>query len=103
MPITILREVRMRMCSMCAPMALKPITGKDEFSLRAVTYRRWDCPQALLDKVLSAVNPEDVRPITDYVADYVRSAVIVSYQVVADIYVPYGVDTATVLEKPPQH
>ncbi|MEG8581212.1 baseplate J/gp47 family protein, partial [Klebsiella pneumoniae] len=56
-------------------------------------------PQALLDKVLSAVNPEDVRPITDYVADYVRSAVIVSYQVVADIYVPYGVDTATVLEK----
>ncbi|EMH4654613.1 baseplate J/gp47 family protein, partial [Klebsiella oxytoca] len=56
-------------------------------------------PQALLDKVLAAVNPEDVRPITDYVADYVRSAVIVNYQVVADIYVPYGVDTATVLEK----
>jgi phage-related baseplate assembly protein len=25
--------------------------------------------------------------------------VIVNYQVVADIYVPYGVDTATVLEK----
>ncbi|HIE9824857.1 TPA: baseplate assembly protein [Klebsiella pneumoniae] len=56
-------------------------------------------PQALLDKVLAAVNPEDVRPITDYVADYVRSAMIVNYQVVADIYVPYGVDTATVLEK----
>lgn len=56
-------------------------------------------PQALLDKVLEAVNPEDVRPITDYVADYVRSAVIVNYQVIADIYVPYGVDTATVLEK----
>ena len=31
MPITILREVRMRMCSMCAPMALKPITRKDAF------------------------------------------------------------------------
>jgi hypothetical protein len=29
----------------------------------------------------------------------IRSAVIVNYQVVADIYVPYGVDTATVLEK----
>jgi phage-related baseplate assembly protein len=55
-------------------------------------------PQVLLDKVLTAVNPEDVRPITDYVADYVRSAVIVNYQVIADIYVPYGVDTATVLE-----
>ena len=40
-----------------------------------------------------------MRPITDYVADYVRSAVIVNYQVVADIYVPYGVDSATVLEK----
>ncbi len=26
-----LREVRMRMCSMCAPMALKPITRKDAF------------------------------------------------------------------------
>ncbi|MCS5931658.1 hypothetical protein LNQ03_07860 [Klebsiella pneumoniae subsp. pneumoniae] len=53
-----------------------------------------------LVKILSAVNPEDVRPITDYGGDYVRSAVIVGYQVVThSIYVPYGVDTATVLEK----
>ncbi|MFQ9621302.1 MAG: hypothetical protein ACLR17_00430 [Enterobacteriaceae bacterium] len=61
------------------------------FSLYVLSYWRWTAPQALLDKVLAAVNPEDVRPITDYVADYVRSAVIVNYQVVADIYVPYGV------------
>ncbi|HBR2015011.1 TPA: baseplate J/gp47 family protein [Klebsiella pneumoniae] len=56
-------------------------------------------PQALLDTVREAVNQEDVRPITDYVRDFVRSAEIVAYEVEADIYVPYGVDTDVVLEK----
>ncbi len=46
--------------------------------------------QALLDTVAAAVNDDEVRPLTDYVS--VRSAEIVSYEVVADIHIPYGLD-----------
>jgi len=52
-------------------------------------------PQALLDKVASAVNDEEVRPLTDYVS--VRPAEIVSYDVVADIHIPYGLDGDVVI------
>ncbi len=99
MPITILRAGLMRMCSTCAPMALKHITGRAAFSSTCCHAPGMEPPAGSARQSPAAVNPEDVRPITDYVADYVRSAVIVNYQVVADIYVPYGVDTATVLEK----
>lgn len=46
--------------------------------------------QSVLDKVAAAVNDDEVRPLTDYVS--VRSAEIVSYDVVADIHIPYGLD-----------
>lgn len=52
--------------------------------------------QALLDKVAAAVNDDEVRPLTDYVS--VRSAEIVSYDVVADIHIPYGLDGDIVIE-----
>lgn len=52
--------------------------------------------QALLDTVAAAVNGDEVRPLSDYVS--VRSAEIVSYDVVADIHIPYGLDGDIVIE-----
>lgn len=52
-------------------------------------------PQALLDTVAAAVNPDDIRPLTDFVS--VRSAELLEYQVDADIYIPYGVDGSLVM------
>ncbi|ECH9261670.1 baseplate assembly protein [Salmonella enterica subsp. enterica] len=53
-------------------------------------------PQSLLDKVAAAVNDDEIRPLTDFVS--VRSADIVPYDVVADIYIPYGLDGALVMK-----
>ncbi|EJI9010414.1 baseplate J/gp47 family protein [Escherichia albertii] len=53
-------------------------------------------PQPLLDKVAEAVNDDEIRPLTDFVS--VRSAEIVTYDVVADIHIPYGLDGELVME-----
>lgn len=47
-------------------------------------------PAELVQKVVGAVTPKDVRPLTDYVIT--QSASIIPYRVDADIYIPYGLD-----------
>ncbi|NTZ37825.1 baseplate assembly protein, partial [Enterobacter sp. JMULE2] len=46
--------------------------------------------------VHAAVNSKEVRPITDYVTT--QSAGIVPYGVVADVYIPYGLDADVVMD-----
>jgi phage-related baseplate assembly protein len=50
----------------------------------------------LINKVSSVLNPDEVRPITDYVS--VKSAEIVSYDITAQLEIPDGPDAQTVLE-----
>lgn len=52
-------------------------------------------PQSLIDIVHAAINPKDVRPLTDYVTT--QSATIVPYDIDADVYIPYGLDADLVL------
>ncbi|MBL5920593.1 baseplate J/gp47 family protein [Lelliottia amnigena] len=52
--------------------------------------------EALVAAVHSAVNAKDVRPITDYVTT--ASAIIAPYRVVADVYIPYGLDADVVMD-----
>lgn len=50
----------------------------------------------LLNKVKDATNADDVRPLTDFVS--YRSAEIVTYEVVADVFIPYGLDGDLVMQ-----
>lgn len=50
----------------------------------------------LIAAVHAAVNSKEVRPITDYVTT--QSAGIVPYGVVADVYIPYGLDADVVMD-----
>lgn len=52
-------------------------------------------PQELVDKVHAAINPKDVRPLTDFVTT--QSATITPYDIDADVYIPYGLDADLVL------
>lgn len=52
-------------------------------------------PEALVDKVHAAINPKDVRPLTDFVTT--QTATIVPYDIDADVYIPYGLDADLVL------
>ncbi|EJJ3882676.1 baseplate J/gp47 family protein [Salmonella enterica] len=51
--------------------------------------------QSLLDKVSSALNADEIRPLTDYVT--VKSATIENYAVTAELEIPEGPDASTVL------
>ncbi|WP_273907241.1 baseplate assembly protein [Enterobacter bugandensis] len=51
---------------------------------------------ALIEKVISELSADEVRPLTDYVS--VKSATIVSYAVTAELDIPDGPDAQTVLE-----
>ncbi|EHG3080119.1 baseplate assembly protein [Salmonella enterica] len=51
--------------------------------------------QPLLDKVSSALNADEIRPLTDYVT--VKSATIENYAVTAELEIPEGPDASTVL------
>lgn len=53
-------------------------------------------PVALVDKVHAAINPNDVRPLTDFVTT--QSATIVPYDLDADVHIPYGLDADLVLK-----
>ncbi|MCM8385779.1 baseplate J/gp47 family protein [Enterobacter hormaechei] len=50
----------------------------------------------LTEKVMSELSADEVRPLTDYVS--VKSATIVSYAVTAELDIPDGPDSQTVLE-----
>lgn len=50
----------------------------------------------LIEKVISELSADEVRPLTDYVS--VKSATIVSYAVTAELDIPDGPDAQTVLE-----
>ncbi|MBE3483274.1 baseplate J/gp47 family protein [Enterobacter cloacae complex sp. P14RS] len=50
----------------------------------------------LTEKVMSELSADEVRPLTDYVS--VKSATIVSYAVAAELDIPDGPDSQTVLE-----
>lgn len=50
--------------------------------------------QALLDTVTAALCPEDIRPIGDLVI--VQSAEIITYEIVAEIYVPPGPESSII-------
>lgn len=50
---------------------------------------------ALIDTVLASVSGKDVRPLTDYVTAY--PAILVPFEVQADIYLPYGLDNDLVM------
>ena len=54
-------------------------------------------PQSLLDIVKAAVNPEEVRPLTDFV--FVYSAELIKYEVEADVVIPYGLDGELVMQQ----
>ncbi|MGP2733835.1 baseplate assembly protein [Serratia bockelmannii] len=51
---------------------------------------------ALLDKVAKTLNADEIRPLTDLVN--VRSAVLSSYAITAELEIPDGPDAQTVLE-----
>lgn len=57
-------------------------------------------PASLLKKVKAAVNPEDVRPLTDFV--FVHSVELIPYEVEADIIIPYGLDGDLVMRQAEQ-
>ncbi|EMH4072737.1 baseplate J/gp47 family protein [Serratia marcescens] len=50
----------------------------------------------VLKKVAEAVNKKEVRPLTDFVT--VKPAELVKFSVIADIQIPYGPDTDTVMK-----
>ncbi|HEJ8022135.1 TPA: baseplate J/gp47 family protein [Serratia liquefaciens] len=50
----------------------------------------------VLQKVAEAVNKKEVRPLTDFVT--VKQAEMVDFEVTADIQIPYGPDTDTVMK-----
>lgn len=52
--------------------------------------------EGVLKTVSDAVNKKDVRPLTDFVT--VSPADVVAFTVVADLHIPYGPDTDTVMK-----
>lgn len=71
--------------------------GKEGRVMMYVLSRTGDgtAPPALVDKVHAAINPGDVRPLTDFVTT--QSSVIVPYDIDADVHIPYGLDADLVL------
>lgn len=53
-------------------------------------------PQTLLDKTSASLSADEVRPLTDFVS--VKSAVIQRYSITAELEIPDGPDSKTVLD-----